>query len=637
MKKSNILLAINFICLFVTGQSNPYDLSKVPDVVKNNASVIMHLENIDMQIDNPERISVKVHRIFSVLNEDGKDALLFNEYSSKDISLDEAEIKVYDANGKQIEKYKKKDMFTTAVGEGLIEDGYVTFRPILAKSYPITVEFKYEQTIKSTLNIPDYRFIHVKEGIVESNYTAKVPKDIELRYKGFNTSIQPIITEDPGYKMYKWTVKDLSPIEYEEGSASPKSKYPHISFVANNFSHYGFHGDLSSWKNFGLWINNLYNGLDILPANRQQFFADLTKNASTENEKIKLIYNYLQKNFRYVSIQLGIGGLRPYSAEFTDQKKYGDCKALSNYMKAALKSIGIKSHVAIINAEYNEEPVDPSFPSNDFNHVILCIPEPKDSVWLECTSSVTDFNELGSFTENRNALLITDEGGVLVSTPKSQSAANIISTTTTVTVADDMSAATETIFTTKGEFRRMISSILQEKTDEQKKFIVFYLGAKQPDDFIISKEENSDENKTKLKMLIAKLPEFIASNKCFINPRTYKIWVSKLPKSENRKFDFYFHFPFEKYDTTIFKFPIGMTPDVLPKEQEIKCDYGLYKSKCWLDEKTNSLYSTTTLILKQHKIPVADYAFVKKFFDAVMQDDSQRLVTKKQETEKKAF
>jgi hypothetical protein len=410
-----------------------------------------------------------------------------------------------------------------------------------------------------------------------------------------------------------------------------------VSLAINNFSHYGFHGDLSSWKNFGLWINNLYSGLDILSPNRQQFFIDLTKNASTQNEKINIIYNYLQKNFRYVSIQLGIGGLRPFPAEFTDQKKYGDCKSLSNYMKAALKAVGIKSYVAIINAEYNEEPVDPDFPSNDFNHVILCVPEQHDSVWLECTSSETSFNELGSFTENRNALLITDEGGVLVSTPKSLSASNIVSSVTTVNVAENMSAAIETIFITKGEYKQMINSILEEKTDEQKKFIVFSLGSKQPDDFIISKEESPGNNKAKLRMVIAKLPEFSASGKYFINARAYKIWVSKLPKSENRKFDFYFHFPFEKYDTTIFKFPAGITLDVLPKEQEIKFDYGLYRSKYWLDEKTNSLYSATTLILRQHRIPVADYASVKKFFDAVIQDDSQRLVVKKQEPEKKAF
>jgi hypothetical protein len=71
--------------------------------------------------------------------------------------------------------------------------------------------------------------------------------------------------------------------------------------------------------------------------------------------------------------------------------------------------------------------VDPDFPENGFNHVILCVPDQKDSVWLECTSSSNEFNELGTFTENRYALLITDEGGALVPTPKSYSSSNTLS------------------------------------------------------------------------------------------------------------------------------------------------------------------------------------------------------------------
>jgi transglutaminase-like putative cysteine protease len=630
-------LFLNFFSLTVSGQPGPYSLMAIPEAIKTKASIIIHVENIDLEVENLEKATLKVHKIFTVLNEEGKKALAFNEYSSKFISLEEAEIKVFDSNGKVKEKYKKKDMRTMSVGEGLIEDGYVTYYQITTTTYPLTVEFNYEQKIKSTLLIPDYRFMDTDEGIIESNYTVRVPAEIGLRYKSFNTSIRPEISEEGKYKVYKWVVRNLPPIEYEEGMASARSKYPYIAIVADNFSYYGFPGDLSTWKSFGLWIKDLYKDLDILPADRQQFFTQLVKDAATEKEKVNRIYNYLQQNFRYVSIQLGVGGLKPFSAEFTDQKKYGDCKALSNYMKAALKSVGIKSYVAIINAEYNEEPVDPDFPSNDFNHVILCVPAQKDSIWLECTSSTVEFGELGTFTENKNALLITDDGGKLVSTPKSQSTSNIFSTVTNVSVSDDLSAETETIFTTKGEYRQIMNDILKEKKDHQKEAIVFYFGFKQPDDFELSGIQSSGAFKSELKMAIAKVPEFSAGSKLFINPRVHKMWLNTLPKPENRKFDFYFHFPFEKYDTTIYKIPAGLKPDVLLKEKEIKCDYAFYKSTCWYKETENSIYSATTLILKQHKIPAAGYASVKKFFDNVMLDDAQRIVLKKTETEKKAF
>jgi len=225
------------------------------------------------------------------------------------------------------------------------------------------------------------------EGIVESDYTVHVLSNLGFRYKAKHTDIQPVITDEGNARVYKWGVKNLEPLKEEKGAAESQDRYPHITFAVNRFSYYGLEGDLSSWKNFGSWIGNLYSGLDNLPPDRQQFFVDMVKDAANNKEKITRIYQYLQENFRYVSIQLGIGGLKPFPAEFTDKKKYGDCKGLSNYMKAALRSVGIKSYVAIINAEYDKEPVDPDFPENGFNHVILCVPDQKDSVWLECTSS----------------------------------------------------------------------------------------------------------------------------------------------------------------------------------------------------------------------------------------------------------
>jgi len=625
-----------FCCRASVGQTGIYSLNNVPESVKNNADVVIHRENTDVNIEGVEKFTMKVDKIFTVVNENAKADLIFSQYSSKNISLEDAEIKVYDANGRQTARYRRKEMSTTAVGEGLVEDGYVTYFYVPTAAYPVTLEFNYEISIKGTLNIPDYLIAQGNEGIVESNYTVRVLPDLGFRYKATHTDIQPVIVDQGNARIYKWGVKNLEPLRDEKGAAESEDRYPHITFAVDKFSYYGLEGDLSSWKNFGSWIGNLYNGLDNLSTDRKQFFTDLVKDATDNKEKIARIYHYLQQNFRYVSIQLGIGGLRPFPADFTDKKKYGDCKGLSNYMKAALKSVGIKSYVAIINAEYDKEPVDPNFPVNRFNHVILCVPAQKDSVWLECTSSSSEFNELGTFTENRYALLITDEGGVLVPTPKSSSSTNTLLTTTRISMSDDLSALTETVFTAKGEYRELMNDILKSNKDEQKKIAVLYLGFKQPDDFEFSKDKSSD-TKTNLEMAIDKVPEFSTGDKLFIGARMYKIWSSVLPKAENRKLDFYFRFPFEKTDTTILRLPPGAKADALPKDNELNCKYASFRSKYWYDESGNSVYSVCTFVLRQHRIPAIDYPSVKNFFDQLMQYDAEKIVISKGVPEKKAF
>jgi hypothetical protein len=273
------------------------------------------------------------------MNEEGRGILFFQQYSTKWVTLDEAEIKVYDLAGKTVGKYKKKDMTTVAFGDGLIDDGYVTYYEVPSPTYPVTVEFRYKQKFTGTLEYPSYSIQHSGESVMNSSFIAKVPKDLDLRYKESNIHLKPEVKEDGKSKIYQWTAHNLAAVEYEEGASD--HRYPTIVLAPNKFSYYGHEGDLTSWNNFGQWISNLYNGLDALPDDRKQFFKDMVKDAQTDKEKARIIYDYLQKNFRYVSIQLGIGGIKPFPADFTDKKKYGDCKGLSNYMKAALSAVGV--------------------------------------------------------------------------------------------------------------------------------------------------------------------------------------------------------------------------------------------------------------------------------------------------------
>ncbi len=631
MKKIFSILCSIITISFCKAQITSYELATVPENVKKNAAVIKRAETIVFDVKDIDKAYLNIEKTFTVTNETGKKELMFQEFSNKYRELTDAEIKVFDAAGKQTAKYKKSDMSTVANGEGLIEEGKITYFVVTTTNYPITVQFKYELKFKGTLNYPAYEIQSASEGVEHSSFTARVPKDLDLRYKESNIKLAPEITTDDKYKTYKWAVNNLAPIEYEEGTVSYSGRYPTIILAPNRFKLYDYDGDLSSWKNFGSWENGLIQGLNVLPEERKQFFTALVKEAKNDREKIKLVYDYLQKNFRYVSIQLGIGGYKPFPASFTDQKKYGDCKGLSFYTHAVLNALGIKSYVALINAEYNKEPVDPNFPCNQFNHMILCIPQKKDSIWLECTSNTNDFAVLGNFTENRNALLITENGGVLVPTPKSKSSDNVFNAMTRIKLEGDGSGKTETVLNTSGEYKQdMVNYLFNEKKDDQKYVIVNYYGFKQPDEFNVEKIEEGNKFVTNLNMSIEKIPEFVAGSKMFLTPRMYKIWSMKLPKSENRRLDYYFECPFEKTDTTVFKLPEGYTADALPVEKNIKCEYGSYDSKYWYSATDKSVYSTAKLVLTQHKIPAAKYAGVKTFFDDVLKEDAQRIVIKKE-------
>lgn len=154
-----------------------------------------------------------------------------------------------------------------------------------------------------------------------------------------------------------------------------------------------------------------------MPASETAQVERLTRDAIDKKEVIKRLYKYLQRRTRYINITLGIGGLKPYPAEYVAQNKYGDCKALSNYMKALLEQVNINSYYTLINSGENIGAIIKDFPSQQFNHAILFVPLEDDSVWLECTANSIPFAYLGTSVQNREALVIDGDKSRFVTTP----------------------------------------------------------------------------------------------------------------------------------------------------------------------------------------------------------------------------
>lgn len=610
--------------LLLSGVSQAQNI--LPDSLTKGANIIKKQEEIVFEIRDVDEAKLNVHQVYTVLNADGERALVFQQLSNKAMVLDEAVISMYDAQGKVITKMKKKDIYKQAVLSGLADDDNFYHNQLKPPAYPVTVEYAYQVLYRGTLWYPDYEIAGDQESVIASSFTVKVPATLDLRYKNQAIGIEPKMSQEGSNKIYQWSVQNLAPIRLQEKGMSADGCYPAVMLAPNRFRLYNSAGDMSTWKKFGEWEQGLTTGLETLSEERKAFFVNLVKNAANDREKVAAVYDYLQKNFRYVSIQLGIGGFKPFPAAFTDEKKYGDCKGLSFYTHSVLKAIGVKSHVALINAGHNKLPVDPLFPTSNFNHMILCVPQVKDTLWLECTSQDADFNFLGSFTENRYALLITDNGGVLVRTPVSDPARNSLKFTSFVQLNADGSGITKTNLSASGDLKSQLRAVEAEKHDVQKEYFVHNLGFKQPDDFSFARNEQKDYL---LQLSIEKIPEFMAGSKMFLAPSLHYPGAVSMPAADNRKQDYYFGSVLQYHDTTVFQLPEGYTKDVFPKVMDIADEYANYRTLYSYDEQSNRITSIRSFCIRKNKVPAADYVKVKKVFDSILADATQKIIIKK--------
>lgn len=633
MKKNVVFLCLLSLLTTVTfSQVNNYSAFMIPDSLKKDADLVVREESVRLNVKDKSNAWYDVHQVITILNEQARHKLVFYWMSSKFQVLDNAEIKVYDAAGTKKNTYSRKEMNSMNYGEGLVPEGKLTFYEVTAPSYPITLEYTYSVKFKGIFSLPEYSINSPWQSVQHSVFEVEAPADLGVRYKLQNTDLQPVLTHSGNKNILHWEVKNLKAYKLEKHSGSSDMYQPMVLIAPNKFQLDDYEGDMTSWKNFGTWINNLYAKTTGLPEAKKQFYQDLVKKAVSDGDKAKILYEYLQDNMRYVSIQLGIGGLRPFPASFVDDKKYGDCKALSNYLRSALDAVGVKSNIVIIQGSMTPRTVVEDFPANYFNHVILCVPRQKDSIWLECTSTTLPFAELGVWTENRKAMMVTDDGGVLVNTPLSNYKKNTEARKTVIEVNAEGGAVVKTTAHLTGDERDMLLMRFHDmKDDEKRKYFITEKGWKQPDILNLSTAtKRANPYWVNGDMEYEKIYSFNAGTKLFFEPRLYPLFNEDIPENNDRKLDYHFISPYQVFDTTVYKFPAGFTIENKPSNKQVSKPFAQYACSYTWDADTRTLTVNASLQLKERVIKAADYKSLYDFYKQVRADANEKIVMKKE-------
>ncbi|UII80728.1 DUF3857 domain-containing protein [Flagellimonas sp. CMM7] len=414
---------LTFLTLLLTlhfSFSQNYSHSTIPEELVKNADAVVRLDQMSVVVKARNLMVVSSKRVVTVLNEKGDryvHAYAFYDKSDKIIRL---EAKIYNKQGEEIKKIKRKEFFDQSAVSGgtLYSDSRVQFMKYTPTNYPYTVEFVKEYSTPNTAFIPSWSFVDgYRVSTEESNFTFSIESGINVRYKESN--LEPYsIKVNKTTNRTNYLAKDIKAFKREPLSPSFNEFSPTVKIALDQFHLEGVDGTAKTWKEFGKWIyDELLVGQDVLNPQTIDQVQDLVKGVDGPKEKIKRVYNFVQDNTRYISVQLGIGGWMPISASEVDRVKYGDCKGLTNYTMALLKSIGIDSYYTVVYAGSQKRDFDPDFPMIQGNHAFLNIPlEEGNDIWLECTSQTTPVNHLGTFTDNRNVLRVTPSGGEIVKT-----------------------------------------------------------------------------------------------------------------------------------------------------------------------------------------------------------------------------
>jgi hypothetical protein len=627
-----LLSLVFFLCWYSALAGDPkYPVTAIPVELSLNVDAV-YRENISVfKIIARNRASHFVRQVITIYNSKGKshaDQWVSYDNFHKIKSLDAA---VYDAGGNLIKKIKGKDIEDqSAGGNDLLSDVRYKYLDLSQGVYPYTIEIEYEHDYKFLFYIPEFTlFDDERISCQKANFTLEYPKELSPRVKLLNIKDEAKEGKTvEGLLSKNWNFENIPAIKREPYGPSLAAMTPAIISAPTDFEYDGYVGTMNTWDGYGKWIASLNQGRNVLPPATVEKVIQLTKAATTREEKVKILYEFLQNKTRYVSIQLGIGGFQPFEASVVDRNGYGDCKALSNYMVALLEAASIPSHYTLIKAGNRARSLHEDFPSTQFNHVIVAVPNEKDTIWLECTNQTNPFGYQGFFTDDRKALLITKNGAKVVRTKRYKAEENtqIRNADVHLDASGDGTAKITTIYSGLQYDAEGIGDILNEQVEKQKQLIYDVTRIPTVDLIKYDLRKAQQKNPSAVLDLDLGLRRYaaVSGKRMFLVPNLMNRSSFIPEKIDERKTNIIANFAYIDIDTVQFHVPESMYPEFLPEPTKINSQFGEYESSFRLDQ-GSVIYVRKMKILKGD-FPPSAYPEYVDFYKKINKADNTKII-----------
>ncbi len=329
---------------------------------------------------------------------------------------------------------KTDKKITSYVYDGYHEDDDLFYHDARRKStelnFPVQGYVNTLNLVKKTKDIKYFTSVYFTDRypIEHKTVVFKIPNWLNVELKELNfkdNSIEKTVSQENGFTVYKYVINELNAIKGEVRMPGPSHREPHILVLPK--SHTKNKSETTLFKETGdlySWYKSLVDKMEEDPTKLNDIVEQLTQDATTEEEKIKNIYYWVQDNIKYIAFEDGIAGFKPDESQNVFEKKYGDCKGMANLLRQMLNIAGFDAHLTWIGTK--RIAYDYSTPNLSVdNHMICTLNHNGKRYFLDGTQK---FNALGEYAERiqgRQVLIENGDDYILDHVPDNKSSANV--------------------------------------------------------------------------------------------------------------------------------------------------------------------------------------------------------------------
>lgn len=543
-------------------------------------------------------------------------------------SPDRQEIRILRArvtkpDGSVVESYSESERSINEPWAGMYYDARakVLSFPALAAGDVLEVRYQLDDSAQDNL-LSDYwgdvdliQAVHPK---VRFQYIADMPEVRTLYWSKsrLGSGVAERQEQKDGRTLYHWSASRLPKVVPEPSMPGWAEVLPtlHVSTY-------------KTWDQVGRYYWSLVR--DQLKPNEElrKMVAKALSGVDRKDELsvVRAIYNFVVTHTRYVALEFGIHGYKPYRVDRILARRYGDCKDKASLMHAMLKVAGVDSRLVLLRMRHlgsiGEEPASLAA----FNHAIAYVP--KYGLFLDGTAEFHSSRELPSADHLANVLVVEPNGNsTFRTTPEAKAEENLTRISLEVALHEDGSATVGGRSAISGEtapeYRRSYQSAATRKAMFEQGWAQTFPGLT-VQKVSLSDPGNLDEDVTlNYQMNVPRYAEAAPKALRFFPFGSGRAFTQTYAPLSERRYDLLLAQPWTNAYEFQYSLPAGYTADLPP---DVKEETAWGQMRMWHRVENGKVVCRAEIALTQTRVKAAEYGAFRAFLGRIDRAFSRKI------------
>jgi hypothetical protein len=443
-----------------------------------------------------------------------------------------------------------------------------------------------------------------------------------------------------------WELKDITAIDVRDTPLAPARSALEQRIAIHYFGPGLVQPTRGDWQSVGKWYQQLAQDRAQASPEITAKAQQLTAGKTDFYDKAEAVGDYVQKQIRYVAIEIGIGGDQPHFAQDIYKHQYGDCKDKATLLAAMLSSVGIHSTWVLVDTHRGF--IDPAIPSSAGNHAIAAIEIPKGYnspklysmvtaksgkrfLIFDPTWEMTPFGQLEHELQGSYGILVDGNDSQVLALPVMVPGRSVLDRQAHFQLAADGTLSGDVVEKRYGDQAVEPRSVFTYGNEKQQREILDHVINQDLAGFSLTgvKTENvKDLDKDMVLRYSLKVNDYAKSMGplLLVRPRVLGSDSVRLDR-KSRKYPINLDEAMTATDEFDVELPAGYTVDELPDPVKIDMGFAAYESSSTV--KGGTLHYARIYTVREVELPAEKYHDLQELVSAIEADERGRAVLKK--------